>query len=159
MVTYSGSFYLTSEFAETAEIMMIIKRYNSSAHSAHSAVRYLYVIELIKLCTQELRGTRLNPSSPVVFDSVRLLPQVLHDPIHHCISIVSRINCFEAEAEVDRVVRADGRAFRESGTGHAHPVIKCAAAFRGRTDSPRTHADLEVLKRVAGKLDVIHEDT
>ena len=50
IVTYSGFLYLTAELAETAEIMMTTKRYNFSAHSAHSAVRFLYDIELMKLC-------------------------------------------------------------------------------------------------------------
>jgi len=43
IVTYFETFYLTAEFAETAEIMIFIKRYHFSADSASSAVRCLYV--------------------------------------------------------------------------------------------------------------------
>ena len=60
---------LTAELAETAEVMMIINRYNFSANSTvclhpaqrGSAVGFLYVFVFMKLCTKfEALGLKLT---------------------------------------------------------------------------------------------------
>ena len=49
LLFFPAFFKLTAEFAETTEVMMIINPYNFSAHSACSAVIFLYVIVFMQV--------------------------------------------------------------------------------------------------------------
>jgi hypothetical protein len=87
-----------------------------------------------------------------------LLSKVVHHPVHHRISVVSRVNGLEAKAKVNRVGRPDSRTLGDTSRCGAKPVIIGGAARGRRADSLLAHADLKVLQRVAGELDVIHKN-
>jgi hypothetical protein len=90
-------------------------------------------------------------------EGYRLLPEVAHHLVHDRRSAGGRVDGLKAKAKVDRVGRTDCRSFGEAGPADMRPIIEGGAAG-GHAGRPAAGARFEVLQRVTGQLDVVHED-